>query len=106
MTSDYKVVLSPSCTDDIESIFEYIAFCLLEPKLAKDIIEEIKNRLVSLSYMPYRFRQFKDDSSIRVITIKSYIAIYKIDEHTRTVMILRMFHSTQNVEDKYLIEVN
>ena len=57
MTSDYKVVLSPSCTDDIESI-------------------------------------------------KSYIAIYKIDEHTRTVMILRMFHSTQNVEDKYLIEVN
>ena len=58
MTSDYKVVLSPSCTDDIESIFEYIAFCLLEPKLAKDIIEEIKNRLVSLSYMPYRFRLF------------------------------------------------
>ena len=56
--------------------------------------------------MPYRFRQFKNDSSIRVITIKSYIAIYKIDEHTRTVMILRMFHSTQNVEDKYLIEVN
>lgn len=50
----------------------------------------------SLRIFPHRHGNFAKYPHIRKVSFEAYIIFYKINEETRTVEILRFWHSAQN----------
>ena len=50
--SEWKVVYSEQAERDLHNIFEYIAFSLLEPEIAKNQSRRIMDTVAKLNKMP------------------------------------------------------
>ena len=57
----YKVILTKQADTDLRSIYEYIAFTLLEPETAARQLDRIEKSILSLDEMPERFRVFEKE---------------------------------------------
>lgn len=53
--NDYRVTLTQQAKDDIISIGDYIAFTLLEPDISRNFIKGLKNSILQLKLLPYKF---------------------------------------------------
>ncbi|GEM_PF-5019155 len=63
----YKIALTKQAVTDLRVIYEYIAFTLLEPKIAARQLERLEKAIRSLDEMPERFREFGKDPSYILI---------------------------------------
>jgi toxin ParE1/3/4 len=57
----YKVLLTVQAKLDLRGIYEYIAFSLQEPGIAKNITNRIVDKLNSLSRMPEKHAFYQDE---------------------------------------------
>lgn len=55
MSDKYNVVYSPESTDDLRSIYSYIAFELNAPNTAESQVNRIRKEIRSLDFMPLRY---------------------------------------------------
>ena len=82
---------------ELEEIYLYIKEYLKEPKIAKRIIREIKNKIKSLENFPQAHQLIKKSKNVeyRKHIIKNYIIIYKINLIERIIYILHIYNQKE-----------
>lgn len=88
----YTVKISPQAYDDLDQIFEYIAFELQAPETALSLIDLIEEEVLSLDEMPQRGAERKvgiyANRGYRQLFIKNFTVVYRIQENTKTVIVI------------------
>ncbi len=100
MKKRYEVIWSKGSEKDLIDIIEYIAAD--SPSRAVELFKEIRHRASSLHTLPLRGRivpELQDQGIIlyRELPVPPWRIIYRISE--KTVYVLSMIDSRQNVED-------
>ena len=93
----YCVRISDRAFYDLDSIYEYIAGTLREPSVALSLVDEIESAILSLEDMPYRCPERKigiyANRGYRQLFIKNYTAVFRINEQTKTVVVVAIRYS-------------
>lgn len=97
----YDVKLNPRAFRDLDDIFEYIALEKLSPENAKGQTDRIKKKLKTLETFPQAHQERMEGryagKNYRQLIIDNYIAIYRIDEETKTVHIVTIQYQGRNL---------
>ena len=96
----YQVKLVAKAARDLDGIYGYIAMELKERGTAEKLVDLLEEAILSLSEMPYRgvVRKFGAYASkgYRQIFVKNFIIVYRIDESSKTVIIVAVRYSPSN----------
>ncbi len=99
----YKVVISNQGQEDIRQIYTYIAFELLNPDAAENLLIRLEDCIASLSAYPERFRLYEREPwksrGFRMVAVNRYVVFYYVREEEKTVFITRVFYSGMNYSD-------
>lgn len=105
----YKITLTKQADTDLRSIYEYIAFTLLEPETAARQLERIEKRILSLDEMPERFRAFEKEPwygrGLRQMPVDNFIVFYIPNAEDETVTVIRVMYGGRDI-DKQLKKIN
>jgi plasmid stabilization system protein ParE len=97
----YRIKLNKRAFKDIDSIFEYIALEKLSPENAKGQTDRIWNALKALDTFPQSHQERNEGryagKGYRQLIIDNYIAIFRIDESTKTVYIVTVQYQGRNL---------
>jgi plasmid stabilization system protein ParE len=97
----YRVTLNQRAFRDIESIYEYIALEKLSPENAKGQTDRIWKALKALDTFPQSHQKRNEGAyagkDYRQLIIDNYIAIFRIDESTKTVHIITVQYQGRNL---------
>ena len=97
----YKVQLTDEARQDLRSIYEYIAFTLLEPGIAEKIKGLIVAGLKSLSQMPERYPLYQEEpwksKGLHRINIGNFSGFYLVAE--KTVQVTRIVYGGRDVSN-------
>lgn len=102
----FKLKITGSAKEDINSIESYISLNLSSDNIARKTILDIKNAVKSLEVMPQRHRIYKSSSlgiAIRSFPVRNYLIFYSIDLDKEIVYILRVLYAKRNI-DKILYQ--
>lgn len=102
----FKLKITGSAREDINSIESYISLNLSSDNIARKTILDIKNAVKSLEVMPQRHRIYKSSSlgiAIRSFPVRNYLIFYSIDLDKKIVYILRILYAKRNI-DKILYQ--
>ena len=95
----YKVQLTDEAKKDLRDVYEYIAFSLLEPVIAKNITRRIVSGLNSLKKMPRRYPLYQEEPwktrGLRRINIGNYSGFYLVVENT--VRVIRIMYGGRDI---------
>ncbi len=97
----YNVKLNPRAFRDLDDIFAYIALEKLSPENAKGQTDRIKKKLKTLETFPQAHQERMEgryaSKNYRQLIIDNYIAIYRIDEETKTVHVVTIQYQGRNL---------
>ena len=97
----YNVKLNPRAFRDLDDIFAYIALEKLSPENAKGQTDRIKKKLKTLEMFPQAHQERMEGryagKNYRQLIIDNYIAIYRIDEETKTVHVVTIQYQGRNL---------
>ena len=84
----------------MREIYNYIVFYLKAKEQAKNLINNILDRINELSVFPRMYATIEkydeNDKIYHKMAIKNYIILYTIDEENKKVFISHMFYSRRN----------
>ena len=92
----YKLFVTELANQDLDHIISYIAVKLSNPKAAGDFLDEVTTCYSFLKSNPLMYagclneRLGKD--GYRKAVIKNYVLVYKVDEESQTVSVMRFFY--------------
>lgn len=97
-----KVAFAEQAECDLRNIFEYIAFSLLEPVVAKKQAGRIVQKIRELRTFPMRCPVFEThpwkEIGLRTLLVDNYSVLYLTDEQVNTVTIVRIMYSRRNID--------
>ncbi|OAT79500.1 type II toxin-antitoxin system RelE/ParE family toxin [Desulfotomaculum copahuensis] len=100
--SAWKVVYTEQAENDLREIYEYIAFSLLEPVIAKKQTKRIIEAAAKLNEMPFRCRLYEKEpwrsKGLRVLPVDNYLVFYLPVEDRVSIAIIRIMYGGRNVE--------
>ena len=98
----FKIQTTENAQRDLDHIIEYIAVELANPSAASTLLDKVDKCCDDLSRMPYMYSECQRSRlkamSYRKAILGNYIMVYRVDESTQTVYILRYFHGKQDYE--------
>lgn len=98
----YSVKMMGRALRDLDGIYDYIANTLLEPGTALNLVGRLENAILSLETMPYRCPERKRGSyanrGYRQLFVENYIAVFRIDEAKKTVIVVTVLILQVNFE--------
>jgi addiction module RelE/StbE family toxin len=98
---EYRVELNEQAQRDIESIFIHIAVDRLAPENAKAQTDRLYKKLKTLETFPYshpkRTKGGYAGKDYRQLVIDNYLALYRVDESTKTVHIVTIQYQSRNI---------
>jgi toxin ParE1/3/4 len=98
----WKVVYTDDALMDLQGIYEYIAFTLLEPVTAERQSESIMDAADSLEDMPLRHRLYDKEPwrsrGIHFLPVDNYLVFYLPNEANNAVAIIRIMYGGRDVE--------
>ena len=101
MEYDFRVQLAEQAKQDLHNIYEYIAFTLLAPVIARNLKQRIVDRLYSLNEMPYRYPLYQEEPwrsrGLRRIDIENYSGFYLVTENK--VQVIRIVYSGRDISN-------
>ncbi len=101
----YKIMLTDQADADLRSIYEYIAFTLLEPEIASGQLKRIEKGILSLDEMPERFRMFEKEPwhsrGLRQMPINNFIVFYILKAEDKTVNVIRVMYGGRNIDEQF-----
>ncbi len=102
--SEWMVVYTEQAEQDLRSVFEYIAFSLLEPEIAKNQIRRIIDATAKLNEMPLRYQLYEKEpwnsKGLRILPIDNYLAFYLPVESKKTVAVIRIIYGGRDIEEQ------
>lgn len=100
--NSWKIAYTEHAENDLRDIYEYIAYALLEPEIAKKQTRRIINAISKLSMLPLRYQLCEKEQwhckGIRVMPIDNYLAFYLPLESQNTVFINRIMYSGRDID--------
>ena len=95
-----KIYISNSAKSDLRLILDYISGELENPKAANDLMNKIEKCISQLKENPLMYT-FIDDKKLanlgyRKAVVNNYIMIYRYNESTQVVQIMRFFYGSRN----------
>ena len=92
----YKIRISELAEQDLENAGDYIAFKLLNPIAAENMVKGIREQINKLEVFPASY-ELDDDSILAELGIhktyyKEYKIFYTIDDNVKKIFIVRMLH--------------
>lgn len=98
--SKYNIEITEPAEKDLYGIGQYIAKELLEPAIAKKVVEKIGEVILKLEELPLRNALVTDEKlalrGIRKIIMDNYIVFYIVTEEQKTVTIVRILYGRRN----------
>lgn len=98
----WKVVYTEQAEKGLLGIYEYIAFSLLELKIAGKQIKRIIEAVVKLNEVPFRCRLYEEEpwhsKGLRVLPVDNYLVFYLPFEAQGTVAIIRIMYGGRDIE--------
>ena len=93
----YDVKLTPRALQDLDSIYTYISQSLMEPDTALKLLSRLEEAIFSLEQLPQRGALRKTGAyanrGYRQLLVENYLAVYRIDEVNRQVILLTIQYS-------------
>ena len=93
----YDVILETTASLDLYGILDYIKDVLKAPESAERVYWSIKDQVLPLDEMPYRFPLVKEEPfasmGVRLMPVESYNAFYIIDEQENNVHVFRILYN-------------
>lgn len=94
---EFKVIIEQTAEKDLISILSYISDTLKEPANAKRIYLSIKEQVLSLNILPFRYALISEkpytQMGIRKIPVENYTAFYFVDDKNKTVHVFRILYN-------------
>ena len=91
----YKLFVTELAHQDLNNIVAYIAVQLANPKAAGDFLDEVTACYGFLKSNPMMYERCPDgqlgQEGYRKAVIKNYVLVYKINEASKTVSMMRLF---------------
>jgi len=98
----YKITYSKQAKIDIEDVIDYIAKESAPKVLAYLKSYEDKIKLLRLNpYMGVECKNKRIKRECRILVHKSHIIIYKINESTEDIFLVRIYHGAADYANKY-----
>ncbi len=96
-----KIVYTLKAKQDLQDIYEYIAYTLLAPETARRMTARIMKAIRSLESMPERNPLYKEEpwrsQGIRFLPVKNYLIFYIVNASTDTVTIVRIMYGGRDI---------
>ena len=97
----YTVKVTPTAIDDIQSIYDYIAYQLESVINAESQISRIQKEILKLDTMSKAFRLYPKEpwnsKGLRYFPVDNYLIFYIADEETETVNVLRVIYGKMDL---------
>lgn len=97
----YKVKINPRAIRELDSIYEYITNEKLAPENAKGQVNRIKKAILNLDTFPQSHQERNEGryagKGYRQLLIDNYIAIFRIDEISKTVYVVTIQYQGRNL---------
>lgn len=97
----YKVKINPKAIRELDSIYNYIAYEKLSSENAKGQVGRIKRAILNLSTFPESHQERNEGryagKGYRQLLIDNYIAIFRIDEVSKTVYVITIQYQGRNL---------
>ncbi len=98
----FNVEITSLANQDLEDILDYIGRELDNPSAASSFLSEVDTCYANLEKMPFMYNFCQNARLMalgyRKVVIKNYIMIYRVEETTHTVYILRFFYGRRDYE--------
>lgn len=92
----YKLIITSPAETDLADITEYIAKDLSAPIAASNFLNEVSKCYDNISRTPLMYELCQNERlrarKYRKALIKNYVMLYKVDEQTKTVSIMRFVY--------------
>ena len=102
MNKVYNVIYSPQAVEDLKDIYSYIAFELLVPTTAENLVNKLRKNIRALDFMPERFPIVDwapwDELKMRKLPVDNFIVFYLVDSESLSVNIVRILYSGRDIE--------
>ena len=96
----YKLVITELAHQDLDRIVSYIVVQLSNSKAAGDFLDEVTACYGFLKSTPMMYERCQDrrlgQEGYRKAVIKNYVLVYKINEESKIVSIMRFFYGAQD----------
>lgn len=100
----WNVIYTERAEQDLRGIYEYIAYTLLEPGIAKSQIRRIMDAVAGLNQMPLRHHRYEKEpwhnKGLRVLPVDNYLAFYLPIEARETVVVVRFMYGGRDIEEQ------
>jgi toxin ParE1/3/4 len=105
MNAGYGVAYTDEAVDDLRGIYRYIAFRLLEPVVAENLINRIREKVRDLGMFPkkYRLVSFEPMRScgMRQVSVDNFIVFYLTDDENKTVAVARVLYGKRDIKKQF-----
>ena len=95
-----KICVTAHARNDLRGIQSYLLNELFNPLAAHNLAEEIKRAFAALEDSPSAFPSCEDlqlrRKGYRKCSLGAYLFVYRFDESSGQIMVLRFFHRSQN----------
>ena len=96
----YDILITKIAEQDLDGIVVYLAGKLANPSAASALLDKIEGCFSLLKSTPRMFNECVDthlkNRRYRKALIDNYLLIFRIDENSRIVYVLRFFYGAQN----------
>lgn len=98
----YKIRVTELAHEDLEQIISYIACTLASPAAATAFADKVADCYSQLEKNPLMYELCRNDQLRKLFyrraVIKKYIMVYRVEESSKTVYILRFFYGARDYE--------
>ena len=100
----YKIEITEKAKIDLRGIYEYIAYNLLSPVNANNLLSRLESSIMSLDSMPLRFRLYDKEPwksrGLRIMSVDNFVIFYIADKESTTVTIIRVMYGGRDIEKR------
>ena len=103
MASKYSFKFAPKALSDLNEVLLYIEQELSNSKAAKDLADELFEKIDNVREFPLSGRavvnEFIIDQTLRKFIVGKYIVFYKVNKEAKTIIIVRIVYGGRNIDE-------
>lgn len=98
----YEIILLRTAIEDLDGIYDYIAYELKSPRNAEAQLARIEEEIATLDQMPERYRRYDKEPwrshNVRILSVDNYCILYIPNNERKIVSILHVVYGGRNMD--------
>lgn len=96
-----RIVYTLTARQDLQGIYAYIRYTLLEPVTARRISETLQREIRSLALFPESNPRYREEpwysQGLHYLAVKKYLVFYTVDHDKDTVSVVRILYGGRDI---------